>query len=113
VVCDPATRETLPVREWAAGFAEVVKTALLAGGRLWELVRTWEPGRGTPEQRLELIRRCAAYKARVVAFDGRGVPYTDAPATTALAATATIVLSRSTASQQISISPETGKVTPP
>ncbi len=49
----------------------------------------------------------------LVAFDGRGVPYTDAPATTALAATATIVLSRSTASQQISISPETGKVTPP
>jgi len=49
----------------------------------------------------------------LVAFDGRGVPYTDAPATTALAATASIVLSRGTASQQISISPETGKVTPP
>ena len=49
----------------------------------------------------------------LVAFDGRGVPYTDAPATTALAATATIVLSRGTASQPISISPETGKVTPP
>jgi hypothetical protein len=48
-----------------------------------------------------------------VAFDGRGVPYTDNVATTALAATATIVLSRGTASQQISISPETGKVTPP
>ena len=69
VVCDPATLETLPVREWASGFAEVVKTALLAGGRLWELVRRWDAGRGTPEQRLELIRRCAAYKARVVAAD--------------------------------------------
>jgi len=49
----------------------------------------------------------------LVAFDGRGVPYTDGLATIALAATATIVLSRSTANQQISISPETGKVTPP
>ena len=51
--------------------------------------------------------------SNLVAFDGRGVPYTDNLATTALAATATIVLSRGTASQQISISPETGKVTPP
>jgi len=58
VVCDPATVETLPLREWSSGFAEVVKTGLLAGGRLWELVRAWEPGRGSPEERLELIRRC-------------------------------------------------------
>jgi shikimate kinase/3-dehydroquinate synthase len=69
VVADPGVLETLPVREWACGFAEVIKTALLAGGRLWEMVRAWEPGRGTPEQRLELIRRCAAYKVRVVAGD--------------------------------------------
>jgi shikimate kinase/3-dehydroquinate synthase len=69
VVCDPATVETLPLREWSSGFAEVVKTGLLAGGRLWELVREWEPGRGSSEGRLELIRRCAAYKARIVAAD--------------------------------------------
>jgi shikimate kinase/3-dehydroquinate synthase len=69
VVSDPSVLETLPVREWACGFAEVIKTALLAGGRLWEMVREWEPGRGTPDQRLELIRRCAAYKVRVVAAD--------------------------------------------
>jgi shikimate kinase/3-dehydroquinate synthase len=69
VVSDPSVLETLPVREWACGFAEVIKTGLLAGGRLWEMVREWEPGRGTPEQRLELIRRCAAYKVRVVAAD--------------------------------------------
>ena len=69
VVCDPATVETLPLREWSSGFAEVVKTGLLAGGRLWELVRGWEPGRGSPDDRLELIRRCAAYKARIVAAD--------------------------------------------
>jgi len=69
VVTDPGVLETLPVREWSCGFAEVIKTALLAGGRLWEMVEGWKPGRGTPEQRLELIRRCAAYKVRVVAAD--------------------------------------------
>ncbi len=71
VVADPAVLDTLPVREWACGFAEVVKTALLSGGRLWELVRGWAPGRGAPEERLELVRRCAAYKVRVVAADPR------------------------------------------
>src|SRR3954451_9256491 len=69
VVADPGLLETLPVREWACGFAEVIKTGLLAGGRLWEMVAAWQPGRGTSEQRLELIRRCAAYKAHVVAVD--------------------------------------------
>ena len=71
VVTDPGLLETLPVREWACGFAEVIKTGLLAGGRLWEMVQAWEPGRGATEQRLELIRRCAAYKAHVVAIDPR------------------------------------------
>lgn len=69
VVSDPAVLDTLPVREWACGFAEVIKTALLAGGRLWELVYSWQPGRGTAEERLELIRRCGAHKSRVVAAD--------------------------------------------
>ena len=69
VVADPAALDSLPLREWACGFAEVIKTGLLSGGRLWEMVRTWEPGRGTLERRLELIRRCAAHKARVVASD--------------------------------------------
>jgi len=69
VVSDPAVLETLPVREWACGFAEVIKTALLSGGRLWELVCGWQPGRGAREERLELIRRCAAHKTRVVAAD--------------------------------------------
>jgi 3-dehydroquinate synthetase len=49
----------------------VIKTGLLAGGRLWEMVCDWEPGRGSTEQRLELIRRCAAYKAHVVSIDPR------------------------------------------
>ena len=48
---------------------EVVKTALLAGGRLWELVRGWEPGPGEVAGRAELVQRCAGFKALVVAED--------------------------------------------
>ena len=53
--------ETLPAREWAGGMAEVVKTALLAGGRLWELVERWEPGmrRARPRARSS----CSAARA--------------------------------------------------
>ena len=39
VLADPRTLATLPRGELAAGFAEVVKTALIAGGALWERVR--------------------------------------------------------------------------
>ena len=69
VLCDPALLETLPPREWAGGMAEVVKTALLAGGRLWELVEGWEPGMGERAARTELVQRCAGVKTLVVAAD--------------------------------------------
>ena len=39
VIVDPDTLATLPPAELAAGYAEVVKTALIAGGRLWARVR--------------------------------------------------------------------------
>ena len=39
VLTDPAALATLPAAELAAGFAEVVKTALIAGGQLWDRVR--------------------------------------------------------------------------
>jgi len=50
----------------------------------------------------------------LVAFDGRGIPYTDNVATIALGAaiTATITLSKGGASQSITITPLTGRVTP-
>ena len=69
VLCDPQLLETLPAREWSAGFAEVVKTALLAGGPLWELVRGWAPGAGPIAARTELVQRCAGFKAAIVAED--------------------------------------------
>src|SRR3984893_14740930 len=40
VIADTDALATLPDRELAAGYAEVVKTALIAGGELWERVRT-------------------------------------------------------------------------
>ncbi len=38
VLADVSTLQTLPPEEVAAGYAEVVKTALIAGGSLWERI---------------------------------------------------------------------------
>jgi shikimate kinase / 3-dehydroquinate synthase len=65
VVCDPATLDTLPDEELAAGYAEVVKTALIAGGELWERVRA---GGAVDE---ETILGCVRTKLDVVAADER------------------------------------------
>ncbi len=65
VVCDPATLETLPEEELAAGYAEVVKTALIAGGELWERVRAGAP---VDEQ---VILGCVRTKLALVAADER------------------------------------------
>jgi shikimate kinase/3-dehydroquinate synthase len=65
VVCDPATLDTLPEEERAAGYVEVVKTALIAGGSLWARVR--QGGKvGVPE-----IMGCVRTKLAVVAEDER------------------------------------------
>jgi shikimate kinase / 3-dehydroquinate synthase len=56
-VIDPAVLETLPESERRNGLAEVVKTGLLAGERLWEL----------PDA--EMVRRCALYKTAVCLRD--------------------------------------------
>ena len=70
VLCDPELLETLPPREWAGGMGEVVKTALLVGGRLWELVAGLGAGpRRRRAARAELVQRCAGVKTLVVADD--------------------------------------------
>ncbi|MBJ7518777.1 MAG: bifunctional shikimate kinase/3-dehydroquinate synthase [Solirubrobacteraceae bacterium] len=56
---------TLPEAERAAGYAEVVKTALIAGGTLWDRVRS-----GAPVDE-DIVVRCARTKLRVVAADER------------------------------------------
>jgi len=69
VIADWATIATLPPADLAAGFVEVLKTALLAGGELWERVR------GIPEGELAaqpwVAFDCARYKCEVVAADER------------------------------------------
>jgi shikimate kinase/3-dehydroquinate synthase len=65
VLADPAVLETLPAEEAAAGWAEVVKTGLIAGGPLWRRVRD-----GARVDR-DLVLACARTKLGVVAEDER------------------------------------------
>jgi len=65
VLVDPGLLATLPREERAAGYAEVVKTALIAGGPLWERVAGGAPVDET------VVRSCARTKLRVVAADER------------------------------------------
>jgi shikimate kinase/3-dehydroquinate synthase len=66
VLADPTTLATLPAAELAAGWAEVIKTALIAGGSLWERVR-----RGEQEVDADLVLACARTKLAIVAQDER------------------------------------------
>jgi shikimate kinase/3-dehydroquinate synthase len=66
VISDTATLATLPAAELAAGYAEVLKTALIAGGPLWEAVRG-----GAEPTAPEIIAGCALTKLRIVAQDER------------------------------------------
>jgi 3-dehydroquinate synthetase/shikimate kinase len=65
VLCDPAALQTLPPEERSAGYAEVVKTALIAGGPLWARVR--QGG----EVDTPTIMGCLRTKLAVVAADER------------------------------------------
>jgi shikimate kinase/3-dehydroquinate synthase len=66
VIADPAALGTLPASELAAGYAEVVKIALIAGGELWERIRG-----GADPSGVEIIIACARTKLRIVAQDER------------------------------------------
>ncbi|HEU4656587.1 MAG TPA: iron-containing alcohol dehydrogenase [Capillimicrobium sp.] len=65
VLVDVGMLETLPERERAAGRAEVIKTALIAGGRLWDRVAA---GHFDDE---DTVFDCARTKLAVVAADER------------------------------------------
>ena len=66
VLSDPRVLATLPPEELAAGWAEVIKTALIAGGPLWARVR-----RGAQDVDRDLVLACARTKLGVVARDER------------------------------------------
>lgn len=65
VLVDPDALDTLPPAELAAGYVEVLKTALIAGGELWERVAAEEP----LDERT--ILACARTKLAVVSEDER------------------------------------------
>jgi shikimate kinase/3-dehydroquinate synthase len=65
VLADPSLLATLPQAELAAGYAEVVKTALIAGGALWDRVSAGGPVDD------DVIAGCVRTKLRVVAADER------------------------------------------
>ncbi len=69
VICDTEALVTLPAEELAAGFVEALKTGLLAGGSLWEQVRT--VGAIDPHHLDDVVFACARYKCEVVAADER------------------------------------------
>lgn len=77
VLTDPSLLSTLPEREVRAGFAEVLKTALIAGGPLWsdvwELPPFTEVVADRPELLADLIEGCIRTKLAVVAEDERDV----------------------------------------
>jgi len=69
VLSDTATLTSLPSEEMAAGFVEVLKTGLLAGGELWERVRSIE---SLDDVELDdVVFACARYKCSIVAADER------------------------------------------
>jgi shikimate kinase/3-dehydroquinate synthase len=69
VIADTESLATLPARDLNAGFVEVLKTALLAGGTLWEEVRSLK--RIDPAGLDKIIFKCAQFKCAVVAADER------------------------------------------
>jgi len=70
VISDTATLTTLPPEELAAGFVEVLKTGLLAGGALWERVRGLD-SLEAPAALADVVFACARFKCEVVAADER------------------------------------------
>jgi shikimate kinase/3-dehydroquinate synthase len=69
VIADTETLASLPAEELASGFVEALKTGLLAGGALWERVRSLESL--DPADLDDVVFACARHKCEVVAADER------------------------------------------
>src|SRR5258706_6120518 len=63
----PKFLDSLPQRAINAGFAEIIKQALLCGDRLWNMVKQVEPG--TKKIKEEIISETLLFKAGIVADD--------------------------------------------
>jgi shikimate kinase/3-dehydroquinate synthase len=69
VLADTTILASLPREELAAGFVELLKTGLLAGGELWEQSRALDAL--DSDSLADLVFACARYKCEVVAADER------------------------------------------
>jgi shikimate kinase/3-dehydroquinate synthase len=69
VIADTATLHSLPREELAAGFVELLKTALIAGGSAWRRARSLDPL--DPRRLIDAVFDCAVTKVEVVAADER------------------------------------------
>ncbi len=73
VVCDVELLHSLPTREFRAGLAEVIKTAILGDAELFEILENsdFEELRGDATQLEDVIMHSVQVKASVVAEDER------------------------------------------
>ena len=71
VNADPTTLNSLPLREWQSGLAEVVKHALIADSALFEELQTYHADvlSREPHRVTSVVERAAAIKAGIVAGD--------------------------------------------
>ncbi len=68
VLCDPEVLRTLPAREFAAGMAEILKTALIGDRELFERIERSEDLRADLE---DILERALRVKIRVITEDPR------------------------------------------
>ncbi|WP_269522542.1 3-dehydroquinate synthase [Coraliomargarita parva] len=69
VFIDVNLLKSLPKREFAAGMAEVIKTGMLADASLFEKLESLDGLQPESAELPDIIRRCCAIKASVVAAD--------------------------------------------
>jgi 3-dehydroquinate synthase len=70
VISDSATLTTLPMREFNAGFAEIIKYALLCGGNfLLQVQKMLQTNAINPSNLKSIINQCCQIKARFVKQD--------------------------------------------
>jgi 3-dehydroquinate synthase len=67
VIDDLDVLKTLPRREFNQGFAEIIKHAIVADARMFEMLRSWKAGEAPALQRL--IKRNIKIKSKIVAKD--------------------------------------------
>jgi 3-dehydroquinate synthase len=71
VVADQALLDTLPKRERAAGYAEIIKAALIGDATMFERLETYESSALTEPHLSQAIAEAVAFKAKIVADDER------------------------------------------